>query len=87
MIYTENNMFLPTMSGNFEFGRDGDEKYFKHFLEKNPVGTIMQDDVRVSCDFIVHAGMYNFEIDSESNGREVVEARFTFVYNQDDEGE
>ena len=86
-LYTENNMFLPTLSGEFEFGREGDIEYFNYFLQKKPVGRIVEDDVRVGERFIVHAGMYTFEVDSADGGREDVEARFTFVYTQNELGE
>jgi hypothetical protein len=81
-------MFLPTLSGDFEFGRDGDIEYFEHFLKKNPIGKIIEDDVRIGEKFIVHAGMYDFEVDTANKDeRDVVEARFTFVYSRDEEGE
>lgn len=81
-------MFLPTLSGDFEFGREGDIEYFENFLKKNPEGRIIEDDVRVGEKFIVHAGMYNFEVDSKDRkNRKIVEARFTFVYERNQNNE
>lgn len=81
-LYTEDNMFLPTLSGIFEFGKEGDVEYFEHFLAKHPVGKIVEDDVRVENDTIIHAGFYDFEVDDGNGGRDTVEARFTFVWER-----
>jgi len=85
-LYTKDNIFLPTMFGKMEFGREGDEEYFEHFLEKHPVGTIIQDDVIANDDIIVHAGLYDFELDTVDGNRETAHARFTFVYTKEDDG-
>jgi uncharacterized protein (TIGR02246 family) len=86
-LYTENNAFLPTLSGDFKRGIQGAEEYFKHFLEKNPVGKIIEEDIQGNDDFIIHSGLYDFEVDDSAEGRTNVEARFTFVYKKDENGE
>jgi len=46
-LYAEGATFLPTVSGEFKKGRSGAEEYFKHFLEKNPTGEIVDDEVQI----------------------------------------
>ncbi len=85
-LYTEDATFLPTVSSKFEIGQSGAETYFKHFLEKNPVGEIKEYKIQtIGSDCYLHSGMYNFEVGPD-NEREIVEARFTFVWKQDEEG-
>lgn len=86
-LYTPEATFLPTVSSEFKKGQSGAESYFHHFLEKNPNGEIVQDEVQVlGQDVYLHSGMYNFEVGPESN-RQVVEARFSFVWQKNDQGE
>lgn len=86
-LYAENATFLPTVSGEFKKGQSGAEEYFKHFLEKNPMGEIIQEEVQtLGADCYLHSGMYNFEIGPDDN-RQIVEARFTFAWKKDDQGE
>ena len=86
-FYIENATFLPTLSEEFKKGQLGAEEYFKHFLEKNPIGEVSEKEVQIiRNDCYIHSGMYNFEVDSD-NGRQVVEARFTFIWEKDNQGE
>ncbi|MFA6106382.1 MAG: SgcJ/EcaC family oxidoreductase [Patescibacteria group bacterium] len=86
-LYTEKNTFLPTVSGDFKRGKDGAKEYFKHFLEKNPEGEIIEGKVDViSADCYVHSGKYNFTVDAEE-GRAVVEAEFSYVWKKNEAGE
>ena len=83
-LYTADNDFLPTLSPDFKKGTAGAEDYFKHFLEKNPTGEIVADAVQqLGPDAILHSGMYNFTVGPAEN-RQVVAARFTFVYKKVD---
>jgi len=86
-LYAEDATFLPTVSGEFKKGQSGAETYFEHFLEKNPIGEIIQDEIQdlgPAC--YLHSGMYNFEVASDNN-RQIVEARFSFVWKQNQQGE
>ena len=86
-LYAEENLFLPTMSGDFKHGKLGDEEYFKHFLEIHPESSLVSDDVVYTDDMIVHVGFYDFEVDEEDHvHRKNVHARFTFVYKKYDDG-
>lgn len=86
-LYSEDATFLPTLSNNFEKGVSGAETYFTHFLEKNPNGEVVDEEIQVVApDCYIYSGMYNFEVGPNSE-RKIVEARFTFVYKKDEQGE
>jgi len=87
-LYSNRNTFLPTLSGDFKKGQDGTVEYFKHFLQKNPTGEIIESEVQISEDgkTLVHSGMYNFET-GEKNEREIIKARFTFVWQKNENNE
>lgn len=83
-LYSKDNTLLPTVSGEFKKGQAGAEEYFKHFLEKNPTGEVVEDEVQaLGTGCYLHSGMYNFEVGPDDN-RQVVEARFTFAWEQND---
>ncbi len=85
-LYTKDNTFLPTVSGDFKKGIEGAENYFTHFLEKDPNGQIVEDVVQtISPDSYLHSGMYNFEVGPADN-RSMVEARFTFLWQKSKHG-
>jgi len=81
-LYSNDATFLPTVSGEFKKGQIGAEKYFKLFLKKNPSGEIIQEKIQfLATGCYLHTGMYNFEVGPE-DGRQVVEARFSFVWKR-----
>ena len=85
-LYTDNATFLPTISPELKAGIAGEKDYFIHFMEKEPIGKIIEDVIQPIDDNIyVHCGMYDFTLDSK-NGREVVKARFTFIWMKDEDG-
>lgn len=87
LLYSEDNTFLPTMSPDFKFGQNEAEGYFEHFLLKNPFGKIVEDKVQtLGEDLYLHSGLYNFEI-GPSEKRETAEARFTYVWQKDKDGQ
>lgn len=86
-LYTEDATFLPTVSPEFKKGQGGAEEYFRHFLEKDPEGAVIADTVQpVSADCYLHSGMYDFEVGPKEQ-REIVKARFTFVWQKDADGQ
>ena len=86
-LYAENATFLPTVSGEFKKGQTGVEEYFEHFLEKNPTGEIIEEETQtLGPDCYLHSGLYNFEVGPNRN-RQIVEARFTFLWKQNSRGE
>jgi len=84
-LYTGDTSFLPTLSPDFKRGTDGAREYFVHFLEKHPVGTIVDETVQpLSEDAYLHSGLYDFEVDDGAGGRTVANARFTYLWVQKD---
>lgn len=87
LLYSEDNTFHPTMSGDFKSGQKDAEDYFEHFLLKNPFGKIVEEKVQsLGENSYLHSGLYNFEI-GPAEKREIVEARFTFVWQKDKDGQ
>ena len=87
LLYLEEATFLPTVSPEFKIGRTGAEDYFKHFLEKDPVGEIVAEKVQpITPSCYLHSGMYNFVV-GQGEKREAVEARFSFLWKKDNNGE
>jgi len=85
-LYSADNTFLPTMSPDFKKGQSAAEGYFVHFLEKNPAGEIVKDECQsLSPDCYLHSGLYNFTVGPDDK-REVVEARFSYVWKKDEVG-
>jgi uncharacterized protein (TIGR02246 family) len=85
-LYSEDATFLPTLSGEFKKGRAGAEEYFHHFLEKHPSGVIVNGAAQImSPTSYLHSGLYNFTVGPDDN-RQVVEARFTYAWSQDEQG-
>lgn len=92
-LYTNDASFLPTLNPELKNGQAGAEEYFKHFLEKQPSGEIVQEIVQETAADkdggvagFLHSGMYDFEV-GEPGHRQKVEARFTFLWQKDQAGE
>lgn len=86
-LYTEDATFLPTLSPAFKQGIEETEEYFEHFLQKNPDGKVVEEKVQtLSPKSYLHSGMYDFTVD-QNGERKTVEARFTFLWVQDENGE
>ena len=86
-LYFTDATFLPTTSREFKKGQKGAEEYFTHFLKKNPTGKITKEEIQTfRADCYLHSGMYNFEV-GPGDDRQVVKARFSFVWKKDDQGE
>lgn len=85
-LYTTDATFLPTVSPEFKKGQQGAAEYFAHFLEKDPTGRVVEEAVQpLGPDAYLHSGMYNFEVGPAGN-RSTVEARFSFVWQRDAQG-
>ena len=74
--YAPRSILLPTVSNKPRLTVDEKLDYFKHFLEKKPVGTIDFRDIMIECNSAIDAGLYTFRFDDGS----VVKARYTFTY-------
>ncbi|XLQ19843.1 MAG: SgcJ/EcaC family oxidoreductase [Candidatus Moraniibacteriota bacterium] len=87
-MYSDDATFLPTLNGELKRGIDGAVEYFEHFLQKNPFGTIIESAVQESSDggTIIYSGLYDFEVGSV-DAREVANARFTYVFQKNENDE
>lgn len=85
-LYSEDNTFHPTMSGDFKSGQEGAEDYFEHFLMSDPFGKVVEEQVQpIGTDSYIHSGLYDFEV-GPVDKRNTVEARFTYVWKKDKDG-
>ena len=91
-LYSEKNSFLPTFSPDFKKDKNGAMEYFKHFLEKDPNGEIVDEmiqetsvDKNGEVDGFLHSGFYNFTV-GKPDDRQISEARFTFFWKKDENG-
>lgn len=86
-LYTKDATFLPTVSGELKRGIGGAEGYFKHFLEKDPIGKITEAVVqKIDEKSFLHIGKYDFEVGPQDD-RKTLHARFTFLWQLDENGE
>jgi len=80
-LFSEDAVFLPTLSGSLVCTLEGTEEYFQHFLGKAPVCKLTEDEVRVlSDDVYCHAGIYAFEL-TDGDRRIDLDARFSFIWS------
>ncbi len=74
------------MSSDFKEGEEGAENYFEHFLEKDPLGIIREEEVqKIVPNTYLHSGMYDFEA-GPANKREIAKARFTYLWEKGEDG-
>ena len=79
--YAEDAILLPTVSAKVRHNHAEIRDYFVHFLAKEPVGRIDEENIRIFDDVAINSGLYTFEV--TDNGQRVdVAARFTFVYRK-----
>lgn len=84
-LYDKNVSFLPTLSSEFKTKKEQIEKYFKHFLEKEPQAQIIKEKIQIiSNDHYLHSGFYNFFL---LKTKETIKARFTFIWKKNKRGE
>lgn len=91
-LYATDASFLPTLNPELKSGSVGAEEYFRHFLEKNPEGKIIQDivqevafDENGNISSFLHSGLYDFEVGAPDQ-RQKVAARFTFLWQKEATG-
>ncbi|MFH0854347.1 MAG: nuclear transport factor 2 family protein [bacterium] len=79
-LYDENGTLHPTFAPNLRRG-DTLREYFTHFFLKKPEGKIIESMVQALTDVChVDSGEYHFEIINLEGKKEIVEARFSFVF-------
>jgi uncharacterized protein (TIGR02246 family) len=81
--YATDAILVPTLSPRVRHTHEEIRDYFVHFLSKQPVGRIVEQNVRVYGDCAINSGLYTFAVVDSAQSRGVP-ARFTFVYRQVD---
>ena len=86
-FYSDDCSFLPTLNKELKRWKEWAKEYFEHFLEKNPIWKIIEDEVHeIGNDTYVHHGLYDFEVDwGEKGKRKIAKARFTYIWKKNDE--
>jgi len=75
-LYEYNAILLPTVSNKVRHNHEEIEDYFVHFLAKEPVGKIDEENIRTFGNVAINSGVYTFTF---KDGQSVT-ARFTYVY-------
>jgi len=75
-LYEYNAILLPTVSNKVRHNHEEIEDYFVHFLAKEPVGKIDEENIRTFGDVAINSGVYTFTL----KGGQEVTARYTYVY-------
>jgi len=75
-LYASNAILLPTMSNQVRHNHEEIKDYFVHFLQKGPVGSIDESNLRTFGLLAINSGVYTFTFKDGTSAQ----ARFTFVY-------
>jgi len=81
-LYAPDAILLPTVSAKVRHNHEEIRDYFVHFLSKKPVGTVIEQNIRLFGDIAVNSGLYNFCLFKA--GVTTAAARFSFVYRRSD---
>ncbi|MCS7045721.1 MAG: SgcJ/EcaC family oxidoreductase [Gemmataceae bacterium] len=80
-LYSADAILLSTLEGDVKQGHPQIRDYFaRAFLPKKPVGSVVQPFTRLLGGVAVNSGIYQFEVNNKTGGRQTVKARYTFVY-------
>lgn len=77
--YLSDAVLLPTISNKVHLTEAERIDYFKHFLEKKPIGKIDSRTIRIGCNKAIDTGTYTFTFEDKST----ISARYTFTYAWD----
>ena len=82
-LYAKDGLLLGTFSDKIRVGKDQIREYFKFFLAKNPHASVVDAKMHIidQNNFTIN-GFYDFEVDSVNGSREISHARFTFVFQK-----
>jgi uncharacterized protein (TIGR02246 family) len=80
-LYADDAILVPTLSNKIRHNNKEIRDYFVQFLALNPVGKILEHNIRIYNDIAINSGIYSFEI-NKNNSRTEVKARFSYVYKK-----
>lgn len=79
-LYALDSVLLPTVSDKVRYTPAEKEDYFKHFLEKKPVGEINERAIQIGCNWALDAGIYTFTYQKTG---EKATGRYSYTYRWD----
>jgi len=82
-LYATDAILLPTVSARVRHNHAEIRDYFEHFLKKTPRGRITEQNIRLFDQIAINSGIYAFTLHDE-NGESELHARFTFVYQKNE---
>jgi hypothetical protein len=80
-LYSDSAVLVPTLSNKIRTTSRDIFEYFEYFLKKQPEIEVCESFVNELNNIAIHSGKYIVKINS--NTRETVSCRFTFVYERD----
>lgn len=85
MLYAHDAVLLATLSNEVRPTHEKIEDYFVHFLEKKPQGHIDSRTINIGCNTASDTGLYTFTLHEKNGKVKKVAARYSFVYEYDDD--
>ncbi len=84
-LYAKDGVLLPTVSNQVRADHAAIVKYFRHFLELKPKGTL--NEVHITCfgSVAINQGIYTFDVVRDGKPGKV-QARYSFAYAKEDGG-
>jgi uncharacterized protein (TIGR02246 family) len=80
-LYADDAILVPTVSNKVRHNHLEIRDYFVHFMKSNPVGKIVESDIRIYGEIAVNSGLYTFFLNQGGKDESLVNARFTYVYH------
>ncbi len=78
--YFPESVLHPTLQDQMVVDKAGKIAYFTKFLQKKPVGKIIERQIFTGCNYAVDTGIYEFTLTSAEGVTSVAKARYTFTY-------
>lgn len=75
-LYATDAILLPTISNQVRHNHEEIEDYFVTFLANDPVGTMVEQNIRIYDELAINSGVYDFSFKDGST----VRGRYNFVY-------
>ena len=78
--YFPESVLHPTLQDKMVVDKAGKIAYFTKFLQKKPVGKIIESKIFTGCNYAVDTGIYEFTLTSTTGEITTAKARYTFTY-------
>jgi len=84
--YSNDAVLLPTVSNQVRTDHEGIQDYFSYFLALQPNGRIDEQNISINGNIAIDAGIYTFTLTKDGQEQKV-QARYSFVYERQNDGE